>query len=122
MPAPHRCREATHPRLTIGLRFRMQKRRRGAIESAPRKLNLPSQPQNSQGGTASADCRPRHHERGQPNRAFLGQKLTSTPPRNVRGAAGLWKRLFTPGPLVKLPAGIPGAPTPVGSLKMPYVA
>ena len=49
-------------------------------------------------------------------------KLDTYPPNTERGAAGFWKRLSTPGSLELASGGIPGAPTPVGSLKIPYDA
>src|SRR5579864_4178319 len=45
-----------------------------------------------------------------------------TPADASNGAAGLRNRLSTPGPLVTAVGAIPGAPTPVGSLRMPQVA
>ena len=50
------------------------------------------------------------------------QNVRRTPPKASKGAAGLKNRLSTPGPLVTPSAGMPGAPMPVGSLKMPQVA
>jgi hypothetical protein len=50
------------------------------------------------------------------------QKLKRTPPNASKGAAGLKNRLSIPAPLVTPLGGIPGAPTPVGSLRIPQVA
>jgi len=49
------------------------------------------------------------------------QKLILIPPKYARGMAGLWKRLSTRGSLDWASAGMPGAPTPVGSLNKPKV-
>ena len=49
-------------------------------------------------------------------------RMIRTPPNTSSGAAGLRNRLSTPGPFVTPPAGIPGAPIPAGSLRMPAVA
>src|SRR5215469_13134275 len=56
------------------------------------------------------------------NQERLHYSVKRTPANAWNGAAGLWKRLSTPGPLVTAPGGMPGAPTPVGSLKSPKLA